>query len=207
MSTWIEYISAFAVASFVAVTLFTVQFRSQEVSIDSTQYRSVKTAAVNVIEMIESDMKNLGGQHPSNSALTTFGLPGGAAFGIQSAPDTTNVPHTFRFYAPRQRGAAPSVIRYEWAVEDSIQLSDGTQRPLYTFRRIVDGSVDGESNGILTKLTFNLLESPGNAITNLDQTEQVFVEVRAISPLGRSRTVGETRWSSTFRPRALTIHR
>lgn len=204
MSTWMEYVAAVVIASFVALTLFAVQLRTQETSIDSTQYRAAKKSAVDVVRMIEHDFKNLGAQHPGSGApLHT--LPGGASFGIASVPDTTGSPHTFQFYAIPQRGQPPRVIRYEWEADGTVTLSDGTTRDTYRFTRTVDGTVDGQSTGTLTQLSFNLLEDAGNAITNVGNTRQIFVELRAVSPLGKGATIEETRWTGTFRPLALTI--
>ena len=205
MSTWMEYVVAVVLASFVALTLFAVQLRTQETSVDSTQYRAAKKSAVDVVRMIEHDFKNLGSQHPASPTSGLHALPGGATFGIASAPDTTGSPRSFQFYAPSQRGQAPRVIRYEWETDGSVTLSDGTTRDTYRFTRTVDGTVDGRSTGTLTQLSFNLLEGAGNAITNVGNTRQIFVELRAISPLGKGSTIEETRWTGTYRPLALTI--
>ncbi|PEN11380.1 hypothetical protein CRI94_15185 [Longibacter salinarum] len=205
MSIWIEYLTAVVIAAFIAVTLFSVQMRSQEVSMDATQYRAARTTAADIIEMIESDLKNMGSQHPGTSSSGLYSFPGGATFGIIAAPDTASTTRTFRFYAQQERGTAPRTIQYQWTEVDSVTLSTGARLPVYDFTRTVDGVVDGRSTGILTRLTFNLLESPGNAITNLENTRQIFVEMRAITPLGEARTIKETRWTSTIRPAALTI--
>ena len=199
-----EYVAAVVLASFVALTLFAVQLRTQETSVDSTQYRAAKKSAVDVVRMIEHDFKNLGSQHPG-SGVPLHTLPGGAAFGIASIPDTTGSPRTFQFYSIPQRGQPPRVIRYEWETDGTVTLRDGTTRDTYRFTRTVDGTVDGRSAGTLTQLSFNLLEDAGNAITNVSNTRQIFVELRAISPLGKGTTIEETRWTGTFRPPALTI--
>jgi hypothetical protein len=179
--------------------------RSQDASLDSTQYRAVKTIAVDVVEMIETDMTNLGSQHPGALGGNLYTLPGGMPFGLVTVPDTTGPVRTFRFFAQTQRGAPPSIVRYRWSPVDSVTLSSGVTRPIFDFIRTVDGAEDGRSTGILTHLSFNLLEAPGNSITNVENTRQIFVELRAVPPFGEGRTIEETRWTSTFRPLALSI--
>lgn len=205
MSTWIEYLSAVVIASFIAVTLFTVQLRSQDVSMESTQFRAMKTSVLNAIQIIEADMKNLGSRHPGNSSISTFALPAGAAFGIRNPPDTTSALRTFEFYGQPAHTQPPSLIRYEWEAVGAQTLPNGDSVDVYNFRRFVDGRPDGEVRDALTHLSFTLLEDAGNTITDLENTRQIYVELRAVSPFGPGRTIQETHWSTVFRPRGLAI--
>lgn len=205
MSTWIEYISAVVIASFIAVTLFTVQLRSQDVSIESTQFRAMKTSVLTAIQMIEADMKNLGSRHPGNSSIATFALPAGATFGIRDRPDTTSTIRSFEFYGQPAHTQPPSLIRYEWEAVGAQTLPNGDSVDVYHFRRFVDGRPDGEVQSALTHLSFTLLEDAGNTITDLENTRQIYVELRAVSPFGPGRTIQETHWSTVFRPRGLAI--
>lgn len=205
MSTWIEYISAVVIASFIAVTLFTVQLRSQDVSLESTQFRAMKTSVLTAIQIIEADMKNLGSRHPGNFAISTFTLPAGAAFGIRNRPDTTSTLRSFEFYGQPAHTQPPSLIRYEWEPIGTQTLPDGDAVDVYHFRRFVDGRPSGEVREALTHLSFTLLEDAGNTITGLENTRQIYVELRAISPFGPGRTIQETRWSTVFRPPGLAI--
>jgi len=204
MSTWVEYITAVVIASFVAITLFSVQLRSQDVSYDSTQYRAMKTTVLNAIQMLEADMKNIGSRHPGSASASTFLLPAGATFGIRDRPDTTGTPRSFEFYAQPAPGQPPSLIRYEWEPVGTVSLASDTV-DVYNFRRLVDGRPDGEVRDALTHLSFTLLEEAGNTITDVENTRQIYVELGAISPLGPGRTIEETRWSTVFRPPGLAI--
>lgn len=207
MYTWIEYIAATVIAGVLALLLFNIQAQSQQTAIDSTQYRVAKTSVMDLIQMVEQDLKNLGSQHPSSSTSTAVHpLPGGATFGILGAPDTTSSPRTFQFYAQATRGAAPSLVRYEWGEDGTVTLSNGTTKPTYRVRRYVDGTLDGQSFDTVTRFRIWLLETDGNAITNIGETRQVFAEIRSVSPLGKGDTIEETRWSSVFRPLALIIN-
>lgn len=206
MYTGIEYISAAVIASFIALLLFAVQLRSQEATIDSSHYRAAKTSAIEFVRMIERDMKNLGAQHPSTAGTTSpYPLPGAAPFAIPAPPDSLSSPRTFEFYAQPNRGVAPSTIRYEWEQAGTVTLADGSTKPTYHLERYVDGNLEGRSLETITEFSIWLLEHDGNAITNVDETRQVFVEIRSVSPFGKGETVEETRWSSVFRPPALTI--
>jgi hypothetical protein len=204
MANWIEYIVASAIASLVVVTLFGVQLRTQQATTDTATYRSARLSMAGLVDMIERDMTNLGGRHPGPVGGGLFPLPGGAAFPIPAAPDSTSTPRTFRFFSQPERGQPPREIRYEWEAVGTVTLPD-TTLDTYKLRRYVDGRPDGGSAPKITHLSFNLFESAGNAITNLENTRQIYVEVRMVSPFGQGTTIQETRWSGVFRPPGLAV--
>lgn len=201
------------IAGLVLLTMFYVQRRGQEASIDAVQYRAAKTTMLSLVEIVERDFQNMGA-HMYWDGTNFVGVAEDPADVIENTwYDSSAVPggmqYTFQFRSQTDSLQAPVLIRYEWEPIDgeTITLEDGTVRQLYEVRRLDAAGDITYRDRMITE--FDLDIQPDTVINpiliNLDLARVFKIRVQGISPLGKSQTVEETRFDATYRPVAMTI--
>lgn len=188
----IDHITGVVVAATVLLVLAVTQFRGRDASIDATQYSAAKTRVLAIAEAIERDFSNIG----SGMDSVKYAIVG---------LDTTSSTKYFEF-AGQTIQADPTVrtIRYQWTQTGTKELAAG-QVPTYTIQRIIDGSVSGSSLPTVTGFTIDLMTADSAmVITNYADTRIVGVNLKAVSPVGVSKGIEQTRWVKVFRPMNLT---
>jgi hypothetical protein len=170
--------------------LLSLTYRGQDNTHDATMYYTAKTSMLSMAEWIEQDFKNIGSGHnpPSTSIISL---------------DTTGATKNFTFWAQVEQDSSARTVRYEWLQDGTADLDSATV-PVYTVRRMIDGTITGWSNDTVTNFRIKLLQADSTNVTALTQTRQVHVFVKAVSPLGVGDLIEETTWSKIFRPVNLT---
>ncbi len=187
MQMLLDHIAAVVISGIIILVLAVVTLGGKSSSIESTQYRAQKRMLLNLVEFLERDITNIGaGVSPVTGAIQSF--------------DTSATIRFFQFLArPDSSQAAPSVIRYEWEPEATIDLKRGTV-PTYTVRRLIDGTMDGRSTGNITSFRVDLLTADSTTVGAFSDTRLVRLDVTAISPIGVTQEIQESRWTKMFRP-------
>ncbi len=202
---------AAVIAGLVLVTMYGVQIRGQQTSIDGVRYRAAKKNVLSLVEVFERDFNNLGSHMYWN---------GGAYDGHDLDPvevlqpgwyDSTDVASGYRtwlqFISQTDSLQSPNTIRYEWEPIDgeTITLEDGTVRQLHEFRRYENGTLK-TSSSLLTRFRITpLTDESVPLMINLHDARRFRVSASILSPLGKGDTVEETLFDATYRPVALTI--
>lgn len=204
---------AAVVAGLVLISMFNVQLRGQETSVDAVRYRAAKANMLSIVETLERDFNNLGAHMYWDAAA-------GGYDGQDLNPedvlqpgwfDSTAVTGGYRtwlqFASQTDSLAGPVTIRYEWEPIDgeTITLHDGAVRQIYEVRRYANGALTTSSR-LFTGFTISPLTDESVPIMiNLHEARRFRVQLRVLSPLGKSDTVEETSFDATYRPIALTI--
>jgi hypothetical protein len=205
-------VTASVIGGLVLLTMFWVQRRGQEASIDAVQYRSAKSSVLSLVEIMERDFQNMGA-HMYWNGTTFIGVTEDPAAVIENTwYDSTAVPggmrYMFQFRSQPDSLQAPALIRYEWEPIDgeSVTLENGTVRPLFEIRRFAGGTLS-YSERTITEFDLEILPDTvaHPLLVNMEDARIFKVELQAISPLGKGDTVEETRFAATYRPTAMTI--
>jgi limonene-1,2-epoxide hydrolase len=185
----IDHLTGVIVSAIVILIIATTQLRSRDASIDATQYAAAKTRVMAIAEAIERDFSNLGsGVDSVKYAIIGF--------------DTVSSPMFFEFVGQTVQGdPTPRTIRYQWQQSGYAQLANAVTRPTYTIERRINGVVSGTSMDTITGFEVDLMTADSNAVvTNYADTRIVGVLLTAVSPVGVSKEIEQTRWRRVFRP-------
>lgn len=204
---------ATVIAGLVLLTMFRVQVRGQEASLDAIRYRSAKKSQLSMVEVIERDFNNIGSYMYWNSATNSYtGTDLDPADVIRPGwHDSTAVQggyrYWFQFLSQTDSLQAPSTIRYEWEpmAGGVATLTDGTQRQLYELRRTVNGALTTSSSLVTEFRVTPLPDASTPIMVNLHDARVFRVRLHSISPLGKAETVEETLFDATYRPVGLAI--
>ena len=195
MQNIFAYLMATVVAGILLLAIFKIRIDGDETSVAVTQFRASKSGSLNVAAMIQRDFANIASNHPN------FVLPLDSVF---VAIDTVGSEQSFSFRGQTARGAAPSLISYQWEEVGTTYL-DTSYVPTYRLTRYVDGVNSGGSTGGIVEFRLRFLREDGMAVANVINTRQIEVELRSVSTLGKNKGTKGTRWSATIRPTALQI--
>ena len=207
MQEMIGLVASVVIGAILLLLLAVIQWRGQHTSIDAAQFASAKVGMLDLAELLEEDLTNLG----AGLAVADMRNTGGAAdvtpnqggfTGASYAFDTTGTGGVRRieFYSwadtsssvanPLTTVASPYVVRYEWrATGETVQVFQAStntyvSRPTYLVRRFVNGTAAGESMDTMTRLRFDLFDASNTATSTLQNVRTVEVSLRAVSPLG-----------------------
>lgn len=203
---------ASVIAGLILLTMFYVQRRGQEASVDAVQYRAAKMSMLSMVEIVERDFQNMGAHMYWNGTNFVAVTMDPADVIENTWYDSSAVPggmqYTFQFLSQTDSLQPPGLIRYEWEPIDgeSITLKDGTVRPLYEVRRYAGGALS-YNDRLITEFDLDILPDTVHTpiLTNLEEARIFKIRVQGISPLGKGETVEETRFDATYRPVAMTI--
>jgi hypothetical protein len=195
MQSLIGYVAAAVVAAVAIYGVATLRMRTQEVQVSAVQYSTAKKSSFLMAAILERDLKNMGSNFP-----TYFLDPGDSVLRF----DTLGTPRVFEFMGQTAPLQAPVPIRYEWEETGYVTLGDGSSRPAFEIRRIVDGTLSTYSTGSVTRLWFDLLREDGTGILNLGDTRQVVVDLRLVSALGGGGSTEEVHLETVVHPEAMT---
>lgn len=190
MSETLGYILSTLVAGVVLFIIQSTTFRGQEAAVSTLQYRSVKNSAIELISMMDRDMRNVGSNFPYPHIPSELAV---------LAYDTVAVPHRFEFMAQTERGALPSTVLYTWEEGAPIE-SGGHTYPTFEIKRFVNGQLTGMNSGSITALSIVLLTAEGTGVMAAAETRQIKVDIKMVSSLGSSGHIRESRWTETFHP-------
>lgn len=194
----IDHAIAFLVAGIVILALGVMAIRGQDGSIDAVRYRAAKNDQLSLVAIIDQDFRNIG----SNLS------PGGVMYTLAPSDAITlwdPAAGILEFRAQVDPAQAPATVRYEWEeTAETVTLDDGTVRPLLEVRRLVDGNISARSTGRVTEFFVELRQSPTLPIFNLEDTREITVRIRSISPLGLGEAIEETRFEAVYRPVNMT---
>jgi hypothetical protein len=205
---------ASVIGGLVLLTMFGVQRKGQDASVDAVQYRTSKSSMLSLAEIMERDFHNMGaymywdGAKFVGVAVDPKDVLEPLAY--DSVDVTGGKRYKFEFLSQTDSLQAPWDIRYEWEPINgkTVTLNDGAERQLHELRRYQDGVLT-YSDRLLTEFSLELL--PDTTVTpflvNLDEARVFKVTVRGVSPLGKARTVEETRFDATYRPIGMTVVR
>jgi hypothetical protein len=186
----LDHIASVLIAGVILLILLSLTYRGQDTTHDATMYYTAKTSMLSMAEWIEQDFKNIGtGHNPPSTSIISL--------------DTTGATKNFTFWAQVEQDSSARTVRYEWLQDGTADLDSATV-PVYTVRRMIDGTITGWSNDTVTNFRIKLLQADSTNVTALTQTRQVHVFVKAVSPLGVGDLIEETTWSKIFRPVNLT---
>lgn len=208
MQEMIALVASVVIGVVIILILALVQWRGQHTSIDAAQFTTAKTGMLDLVEVMEDDVTNLGSGLAVPDMRNTSPVPAGydgssfvsnqGGFTASSAAfDTSSTTRTVEFYALADTttiadplATATNTIRYSWtATGDVVQVLDPATntyvpRPTYLLTRTVDGATAGQSMDTLTEVTFDLFDASGASTGTLADVRQVEVTLRAVSPLG-----------------------
>ena len=230
MQEMIALVASVVIGAVILLILALIQWKGQHSSIDAAQFASAKSGMLDLVNVFEDDLTNLGAG--LSVADMENGLTGATAnvggftgpFG-SFAFDTSSSTRTVTFYAwadtsttANALSTATNVIQYSWKTtgETVLVLDPATNtyssEPTYRLLRSVDGNPAGESLDTITEITIDLFDASGAATGSLADVRTLEVTVKAVSPLGGGEsgmvdteaglapTVSETRWHKTIRP-------
>lgn len=196
MQALLDYSVAVVVGGVVLLILLSLEWGGQRTSIEASQFEAAKKGVFSFVDMMQQDFRNVGSQFPNytldpDDVITRF--------------DTTATPHVFEFRGQTEPGQPPKLITYEWEESgETVSLSDGPT-PLIDVRRKVDGTLTGQSTGMITHFEIHLKrDDPSLPIFNLKDTRQIVVRLKAISPLEAGEFLEELSFNSVYRPVGMT---
>ena len=190
------------IAGLIFYILAIVNTENQDLSRTSTQQAALRVSQMDVIQMIENDFKNIGSNYDPDSSY--FNHPDDAIVGF----DTLANPATFTFRGQTEPLTPPVDITYSWETITTSTihlLRDSVYVAVHPIRltRTVDGSLAGQSSGIITRFQIGLLNSDGTDAVVPGDTRQVSISLSMASRLGASSHTGETHYRSVIRPAAM----
>ena len=204
MQEMIALVASVVIGAVILLILALIQWRGQHASIDAAQFASAKSGMLDLVNVFEDDLTNLGaglsvadmedglsGTTPNVGGFT--GSFGSVAFDTSS----TSSPRTIQFYAwadtsttANALATSTNVITYSWDNTGETVLvldpASGTyvSRPTLILRRTVDGNPAGESLDTITEITIDLFNAAGMTTGSLADVRTLEVTVKAVSPLG-----------------------
>lgn len=189
----IDHILSIVIGLVVMLIMFFMVQQGQRTSIEAVQQRALKRGMADLIEVVELDFQNIGaGMVNRDEAIDTL------------------TPNMFRFYSRTDIGVTDSqLVRYTWEVIDTLSLfDDGAYTPVEVVQisRFVEGQLRGKSPPSLAAFEINLQDNDGNVAANYADVKALEVRIAALSTLGTTRTVGQSEWTTTFRPLNLNLN-
>lgn len=166
------------VAMLITATLIlmglTVQSRAQKAATDSTMLYMAKTQTLELADMIEHDLSNVGyGTTPSEDAITTY----------SKQASSTNL-DTFEFWGIRRdspTGTPQQVkVRYTLAFADSVTTTDGPVALYQLTRSELRGGTWEEVGGSAASLesfSIDLINETNTIVTNIDDARRIRVSM------------------------------
>ena len=193
----LDHISSTIVGGVVLLVLIVTTARNQDAQVDAIRYYSGRLNMVQLTEMLERDLRNLGS-----------GVPPGIDEII--AYDWSASTPYIEFYTQEDTiaGLPARRVRYELQ-KTRVMYSqesgrvDSVQCYELIRRKWVAGSFvdDGRSMDTLTDISIDLLDVALQPITsNFDQTRFIQVDLEAIPPLGQERSLKRFRWRNRYHP-------
>ena len=204
---------ASVIGGLVLLTMFHVQRKGQDASIDAVQYRTAKSSMLSMVEIMERDFQNFGSYmywdgttfvgdrlHPNiindNTSYDSSAVTGGMRYDLQFITQSDSL-------EPYQS------IQYIWEpiVGETVTLKDGTVRQRYQLSRLV-GGVLTHTDPMLTELRITIMSDTAlmPIIVNPVDIRLFKVRARGVSPIGKAETVEETRFDATYRPIAMSMY-
>lgn len=195
MQFLIDHIASIVIGSILILIVAGLQLRTQNSSIDATQYGAAKTRLLDVAQMIERDFSNIGSGVPTAVIATA----------IQEF-DTLSSTRVFEFLGRTSvADASPHLIRYEWATTGTVKLNNDSTVTTYQITRLLDGAYSGQSMSSITGVRIDLMDADSAAVgATFSNTRLVSVDITTVSPLGVGDAIEQPRWRRIFRPVNLT---
>ncbi|MEM6335156.1 MAG: hypothetical protein AAF752_01235 [Bacteroidota bacterium] len=197
MHNMLTIVWSFVIAGVIGLVLYNSSAKNQDVALRATMQRAAQTALIDVFEMIEHDVKNIGsGETDPRSA-------------IQYLPKKIGADSVFSFRTRTVYGdTAKQLVEYRWFVSDTVYAhrvgKPSLEVETYSMERRVDGVLRGRSDGTITSLNIVLRDGDNQAVSDPRDAELVFVELKGVSRFGAEATpdgdIVQSRWRSTFRP-------
>ena len=196
----IDRIVAVVVSALVLMMGFTAQQRARKTSLSSTMLYVGKKQTLELADMLERDLANVGYQTtPNQDAITYYGLK------------ENDMLDTLQFWGLRRDSIGlPPVqveIRYMLLEVDSVQLGPKTV-PLYQLQRSehIGGAwqLSGGSPPTITRLFLDLLNENNDAAPP-DQATRIRIRmensvVPKVDPNGQLKGLRRLHWSTTLSP-------
>ena len=203
------------IAAFMLLSMFFVQRRGQDASVDAVQYRAARSSMLSLVYLMERDFKNFGSNMRWDAATSSY-------VGGRIHPNTVNLNTSFdstavsggmrydlRFISQTDSTQPFANIHYLWEpiAGDSVTLADGTVRQLYELKRYSDGTLTYSDN-LLTAFDVEMLSDTAllPVVINPVDIRLFKVSLRGVSPLGMAATIEETSFDATYRPVAMTMY-
>jgi hypothetical protein len=193
MSNMIAHALMVVVAGIVVLAAAVTRNRVDDLAIATTRVRAEKKLTLDVAAALERDMRNIGSNFP------TYDLEPDSAVVSWKTDSSLNF---FQFMGQIRPGESPAVIRYEWSIADSVTVGDEV-KPAYRISRYVDGVLSRVSAAVFTGVSFDVQNDLGQPATTADEVRQVSIELLAVSGIGSSSALHETRWNAVYRPQAI----
>lgn len=197
-----DHLNAIIVSAVLVFILAWVMFQMQETNMETTLHRQKQTQALDLIEMLERDLRNVG----SGVDLTDDMI-------LAYQWDEDNRYLEFLSISDTSEAATVEQIRYELESSDSLMVVDQgvSQRvPAYTLHRKVfsGGSyiTTGSSQPMITELSVSLLDADSTPVTvALNATRIIEVQLKVASNLDTDEGMPVTVWETRFRPVSLFL--
>ena len=179
------------IASILGVAVFfilvAVQVRGGETARDQTRYYSAKTHLLQVTQMLEHDLTNVG-----------------AGVAAEDPVFLTKDEDTLEFMAlVDSEDEAPSKITYLRIPTEVVEIG-GEAVQLYEIHRLVDDVLTGRGPATMRAFEIALWDSNRQETTDFNAVETIHVEFVIASPLGGDDGLHAARWNRTFRPANLS---
>lgn len=204
---------ASVIGGLVLLTMFGVQRKGQDASIDAVRYRTAKSSMLSLAEIMERDFQNFGsymywdgtkyvGERLHHNIIND-------SFWYDSTAVVGGMRYDLQFISQSDSLEPYRDIQYVWQPIDgeTVTLKNGVERQLYELTRSVDGAVT-YTDRMLTQLRIDVLPDTAltPAIVNPEDIRLFKVRARGISPIGKAETVEETRFDATYRPIAMSMY-
>ena len=178
-----DHLSASILSIAIFFVLVTIQVRSGEITQDQTRYYSAKTHLLQVKEMIEHDLANLG-----------------AGVAMNDPVFLTKDDETLEFMAlVEPEDATPSKITYLRVATEVVEIA-GEEVQLYKIQRLIDDVLTGEGPATMRAFEVELRDSNREETTDFNAVETIHIEFVIAPPLGGDDGLHAARWNRTFRP-------
>lgn len=225
MQEWIGHIAAALIGGMILLILAVIGWRGQHHSTSATQYTAAKGGILDIVQVLEEDLSNMGAGLTNNTIHSPSPPYAGAFYTDEGAPfDTTSATRIIRFCTWTDRATPlpdPTMdtcvrVRYEWSQTGTVQIKTPAGPyatvPAYKIERFVNGTKNGESADVYTQVQFDLFDENDTPTGDPAAARAVLVSLRAVSPLGGGEgynsdedpalryQVDQTRWSRMIRP-------
>ena len=178
-------------ATILSVTIFfilvIIQVRSGETTRDQTRYYSAKTHLLQVTEMLEHDLANVGAGVAMNDPVFLTKDEETVEFMALVDPEDEN----------------PSQITYLRVATEVVEIA-GEAVQLYEIHRLVDDVLTGRGPATMREFEIALWDSNRQETADFNAVETIHVEFVIAPPLGGDDGLQAARWTRTFRPANLS---
>jgi len=182
-----DHLSATILSIAIFFILVIIQVRSGETTQDQTRYYSAKTHLLQVKEMIEHDLANVG-----------------AGVAMNDPVFITKDDETLEFMAlVYSEDENPSKITYLRVATEVVEIA-GEDVQFYEIHRLVDDVLTGRGPATMREFEIELWDSNRQETTDFNAVETIHVEFVIAPPLGGDDGLHVARWSHTFRPANLS---